>query len=178
MSIALFFAKRLRRPHRGQALVEFALVSVVLFLLLGAVIEFGFLFSHKLELTNAARSGARWASLHSSTAWSSNANPDSSTIEGQVRAAGGTATLPNDNNHIYIEYFKVNGAVQTLCGYYDQALPGFHPVGAYVVGTCVIPGNLVRVTLTNSYTLVTGLLGRGVGTAVTTKAVAVMPVIA
>ena len=28
----------------------------------------------------------------------------------------------------------------------------------------------------NSYTLVTGLLGRGVGTAVTTKAVAVMPV--
>ena len=177
MSIALFFAKRRGRPGRGQALVEFALVSVVLFLLLGAVVEFGFLFSHKLELTNAARSGARWASLHSTTAWSASPNPDSITIEGQVRAAGGTATLPNDNNHIYIEYFNVAGAVQTLCGYYDAGLPGFHGLNGYVVGTCVIPGNLVRVTLTNAYSLVTGLLGTGAGTAVTVKAVAVMPVL-
>jgi Flp pilus assembly protein TadG len=177
MSLALFFAKS-RQLRRGQALVEFALVSVVLMLLLGAVVEFGFLFSHKLELTNAARSGARWASLHSTTAWSANASPDSNTIEGQVRAAGGTSTLPNDDAHITIEYFNITGATQTLCGHYSAALPGFVAAAGYSQATCVIPGNLVRVTLTNSYSLVTGLLGRGVGTAVTTKAVAAMPVIA
>ena len=56
-------------------------------------------------------------------------------------------------------------------------LPAVHGVNGYVVGTCVIPGNRVRVTLTNAYSLVTGLLGTGAGTAVTVKAVAVMPVL-
>jgi Flp pilus assembly protein TadG len=170
----LVVAKRLG-SERGQALVEFALVSVVLALLLGAVVEFGFLFSHKLELTNAARSGARWASLHSST-WSANASPDSNTIEGQVRAAGGTSLLPNDDAHLAIEYINVSGSSQTLCGHYSAAGAAFVAAGGYSQATCVIPGNLVRVTLTNSYSLVTGLLGGGVGSSVTLKAVAVMPV--
>jgi Flp pilus assembly protein TadG len=149
---------------------------VILALLLGAVVEFGFLFSHKLELTNAARSGARWASLHSTT-WSANANPDSNTIEGQVRAAGGTSLLPNDDSHVVIEYFNVTGATNTLCGHYSAAGAAFVAAGGYSQATCVIPGNLVRVTLTNSYTLMTGLLGGGVGAAVTVKAIAVMPVV-
>ena len=156
-------------------MVEFALVSVILALLLGAVIEFGILFSHKLELTNAARSGARWASLHS-TSWSANASPDSNTIEGQVRAAGGTSLLPNDDSHVTIEYYNVNGATQTLCGHYTASPPGFVAAGGYSQATCVIPGNLVRVTLTNTYPLLTRLLGSGVGAAVTVKANAVMPV--
>jgi Flp pilus assembly protein TadG len=156
-------------------MVEFALVSVILALLLGAVIEFGILFSHKLELTNAARSGARWASLHS-TSWSANASPDSNTIEGQVLAAGGTSLLANDDSHVTIEYFNVSGASQTLCGHYTASPPGFIAAGGYTQATCVIPGNLVRVTLSNTYPLLTGLLGAGVGSAVTVKAVSVMPV--
>ena len=158
-------------------MVEFALVSVILALLLGAVIEFGILFSHKLELTNGARSGARWASLHS-TSWSANASPDSNTIEGQVRAAGGTSLLPNDDSHITIEYFSVTGATQTLCGHYTASPPGFVAAGGYSQATCVIPGNLVRVTLSNSYPLMTKLLGAGFASAITVKAVAVMPVMA
>jgi Flp pilus assembly protein TadG len=174
--IALIFAKG-GCGQRAQALVEFALVSVVLMLLLGAVVEFGFLFSHKLELTNAARSGARWGSLHSTTAWSANASPDSNTIEGQIRAAGGTSTLPNNDIRMVIEYFNVSGATQTFCGHYSVAGPGFVAAAGYSQATCVIPGNLIRVTLTNSYPLVSGLLGPGVGSAVTVKAVSVMPVI-
>jgi Flp pilus assembly protein TadG len=148
---------------------------VILALLLGAVVEFGFLFSHKLELTNAARSGARWGSLHS-TSWSANASPDSNTIEGQVRSSGGTTLLPNDDSHVVIEYFNVTGATNTLCGHYSAAGAAFVAAGGYSQATCVIPGNLVRVTLTNSYALMTGLLGGGAGAAVTVKAVAVMPV--
>jgi Flp pilus assembly protein TadG len=156
-------------------LVEFALVSVLLALLLGAVVEFGFLFSHKLELANAARSGARWGSLHS-TAWSAAASPNSNTIEGQVLGAGGTSLLPNNDSHVVIEYFNVSGASQTLCGHYSAAGAAFVAAGGYSQATCVIPGNLVRVTLTGAYSLVTGLLGGGFGAAVTVKAVAVMPV--
>jgi len=158
-------------------MVEFALVSVILALLLGAVIEFGILFSHKLELTNAARSGARWASLHS-TSWSANASPDSNTIEGQVLAAGGTSLLANDDSHVTIEYFNVSGATQTLCGHYTASPPGFVAAGGYSQATCVIPGNLVRVTLSNPYPLMTKLLGAGFASAITVKAVAVMPVMA
>lgn len=139
------------------------------------MVEFGFLFSHKLELTNAARSGARWGSLHS-TSWSAAASPDSNTIEGQVQASGGTALLPNDDTHIYIEYFNVTGSTQTLCGHYSAGSAAFVPAAGYSQATCVIPGNLVRLTLTNPYSLVTGLLGGGVGSAVTLKTVAVMPV--
>jgi Flp pilus assembly protein TadG len=148
---------------------------VVLALLLGSVIEFGYLFSHKLELANAARSGARWGSLHS-TSWSAAASPASNTIEGQVRAAGGTSLLPNDDSHVAIEYFDVSGSTQTLCGHYSAAGAAFVAAGAYTQASCVIPGSMVRVTLTNTYSLVTGLLGPGVGAAVTVKAVAVMPV--
>ena len=150
-------------------------MSVILALLLGAVVEFGFLFSHKLELTNASRSGARWASLHS-TSWSAVASPDSNTIEGQVRAAGGTSLVPNDDQHIAIEYFSVVGATQTLCGQYRVTGAAFSPAAGYSEATCVIPGNLVRVTLTNSYPLLTQLLGGGVGANVTVKAVSVTPV--
>ena len=50
--------------------------------------------------------------------------------------------------------------------------------GGYTQATCVTPGNLVRVTLTNSYPLVTGLLGGVVGASVTVQALASMPVMA
>ena len=95
-----------------------------------------------------------------------------------MRASGGTTLLPNDDAHVVIEYFNVTGATNTLCGHYSAAGAAFVAAGGYTQATCVIPGNLVRVTLTNSYALMTGLLGGGVGAAVTVKAVAVMPVVA
>jgi Flp pilus assembly protein TadG len=52
-----------RADDRGAAAVEFALVSFALVLLLVGTIQFGFLFFEWLELTHAAREGARWSSL-------------------------------------------------------------------------------------------------------------------
>jgi Flp pilus assembly protein TadG len=51
----------LRRPRRGQALVEFALVLPLLILLLVGVLDFGRAIFAYNSLSNAARSGAREA---------------------------------------------------------------------------------------------------------------------
>jgi Flp pilus assembly protein TadG len=56
---------RAKRPHRpgrvGQALVEFALVAPVFFLLLFAIIEAGRFILYYETLNNATREGARYA---------------------------------------------------------------------------------------------------------------------
>ncbi|HEY2917344.1 MAG TPA: TadE family protein [Candidatus Limnocylindrales bacterium] len=50
-----------REPSRGQALVEFALVAPIFFLLTFAIIELGILFGGQNGLVSAARELARYA---------------------------------------------------------------------------------------------------------------------
>ena len=52
---------------RGQALVEFALIAPLLFLLIGGVITLGVGVFYQQQLTNAAREAARYAAIHSET---------------------------------------------------------------------------------------------------------------
>ena len=47
------------RNDHGGAMVEFAIVLPFLLLLVGGIIEFGFLFYNKQVITNASREGAR-----------------------------------------------------------------------------------------------------------------------
>ena len=53
-----------RRGHRGQSVVEFALVLPVLILILLVVIDFGRVFYTWVNLTSAARVGAAYAAAH------------------------------------------------------------------------------------------------------------------
>lgn len=55
---------RRREGKRGQSLVEFALVLPLLVLLLYGLAEFGFLLYAHVQVTNAAREGARAGSLY------------------------------------------------------------------------------------------------------------------
>ena len=55
------FSRSTRRPNRGQALVEFALVLPVLLMLLMVLIEVARLFSAWLIVENSAREAARYA---------------------------------------------------------------------------------------------------------------------
>jgi len=56
------------RNENGQAMVEFALVAPVLFMILFAIIQFGIVFMHSVALTDAVRTGARKASVSRASA--------------------------------------------------------------------------------------------------------------
>jgi Flp pilus assembly protein TadG len=51
------------RNEEGQALVEFALLSPILLLILFGIIQFGVAFKHSIALTDAVRTGARKATV-------------------------------------------------------------------------------------------------------------------
>jgi Flp pilus assembly protein TadG len=68
-----------RRSGAGQALVEFALVAPLFFLLIFGVIQFGILFGGQIGLGNAAREVARYASTVP-------ANASSATVAAQATA--------------------------------------------------------------------------------------------
>jgi Flp pilus assembly protein TadG len=50
--------------QRGQSLVEFSLVLMPLFVILLAIIQFGFIFNAYVTITNSAREGARNGSIY------------------------------------------------------------------------------------------------------------------
>lgn len=77
--------RRFRRSQRGQSLVEFALVVPVFLVLLFALVDFGRGFQAWIEVTNAAREGARVGSLHGT----------SGDIEARARAAATSLTPGN-----------------------------------------------------------------------------------
>lgn len=60
--------RRFRNTEIGQTLVEFSMVLPILLLLLFAIVDFGRAFYTWNILTNAAREGARTASVQSDTA--------------------------------------------------------------------------------------------------------------
>jgi Flp pilus assembly protein TadG len=57
--------RKLRRnSEKGTTMAEFAIISVVFFMIIFAIIEFGRLFYIHNALTDAARRGARYGALH------------------------------------------------------------------------------------------------------------------
>lgn len=69
--LAGFFSQRQSLCHRrpvGAAIVEFALILPLLLLLVFGAVNFGALMYDQSVITNAAREGARWASVHSTAA--------------------------------------------------------------------------------------------------------------
>lgn len=89
--------KNLFRNTLGQSTVEMALVLPILLILLFGIFEAGFLFEGYLELENAARDGARYASINST-------NFDSTTA-----TSWGTTNLPPKlaNDLVMIDSTKV-----------------------------------------------------------------------
>ena len=56
--------KWLKKSQAGQAMVELALTLPILLMLIGGIVDFGWLFYNKIALNNAAREGARYAVIH------------------------------------------------------------------------------------------------------------------
>ncbi|MFM2105456.1 MAG: TadE-like protein [Chloroflexota bacterium] len=70
-----------RPDERGQALAEFALILLPLLFILLGIIQMGIIFNTQVTLTNAAREGARAATIYVYTATNANqAGPPSCSI--------------------------------------------------------------------------------------------------
>ncbi len=54
------------RRESGQSMVEMALITPLLLLLLCGIIEFGIMFGTQLTIQNDSREGARYAAIHAS----------------------------------------------------------------------------------------------------------------
>jgi Flp pilus assembly protein TadG len=75
-----------RSSRRGQALVEFAFVAPIFFLLLFGIIDFGRYVYYVQVLNNAAREGARYAIVHGSGSFTPvGPAQDDPTVAGIVR---------------------------------------------------------------------------------------------
>ena len=83
----LRFLTRLARDRRGMSAVEFGVAAPIFLAVLSPVIDLGFAFSQKIQLNQAAETGAQYASLN---AWSSNT---ATNIQSAVNNAAAATTL-------------------------------------------------------------------------------------
>lgn len=101
-------ARRRRRTHkpvepdRGAAAVEFALVSLLLFLLLFGIIEFGLYFAQNLALSNGARQGARYGVVPNTDS-AGNSTSTCAAITTEVQDASGTIGVSGPNVQVRVE---------------------------------------------------------------------------
>jgi Flp pilus assembly protein TadG len=123
-----------RCRQRGAALVEFALVSSLLFLILFGIIEMGLIFQDQSQVGLAARQAARSASL-------------GSTVETAESSAVSAANLPLTVNNIVLTT-STNGVTWFALGDTGST-------------NTAASGSLIRATVTYSHPLVTSLIFSG-----------------
>jgi len=126
------------QEERGAALVEFALALPLLLVVLAGIVDFGFTFQRYEVITNAAREGARMASLP---------GYDQTSVDNRVRAyvAAGLGV-----NTAALGPMMPTGAVTLTPGSLDI------PVGG---GTKTVPTALVTVTYRHNFLLLGPVLG-------------------
>jgi Flp pilus assembly protein TadG len=84
-----------RRPREeGQALVELVLVGNLLAVLMLAIFQFGIAFSHYIDVTDAARAGARKAATSGALAVLDAARQTTATTAGQASAYNSLGCSP------------------------------------------------------------------------------------
>jgi Flp pilus assembly protein TadG len=85
--------RRCRRNRQGAAVVEFAIVAPLFFMLVFGMIEFGRAIMVKQIITNASREGARCAVLDSTTPTASSVNSLVTTYLQNAGITGATITI-------------------------------------------------------------------------------------
>jgi Flp pilus assembly protein TadG len=168
-----------RADHpRGQALAEFALVLLPILLILVGIIQFGLLFGANVSLTNAAREGARAATIYVYDQDQSRAWNDAQRCGALVAAATDAFGLLSAGAP-YFNVTTTSGACPTTAGdtlvngdltvsYCDHTLTagGPCPVSGNSATTCVPDtrhGCLVQVSLMYHSDIVVPLVGSFLG---------------
>jgi Flp pilus assembly protein TadG len=130
------------RDDRGAELVELALVLPVLLLVLGGIVDFGFLFKDFQVVANAAREGARVALLPTSGAADVQTRVDSYLSAGGLVPAN--ATVTTDNVAVVLDSVRSVSAVRVRVQYphaYMVLGPLMQMVGAAPLGTTTLRGS-------------------------------------
>jgi Flp pilus assembly protein TadG len=156
-------ARRTRqaRDHaRGQTLVEFALVFPIFVLMLFGLIDMGRYVYFSSTLSQAAREGARLASVEAS--WLGSTDPSCGTAGGPVCPAN-VATL---RNHVQVAVNRMmapfppvaTGSVYVNCA-------NTAPTGNWTTATCdsPFPGAQVSVRVVSDFTVLTPAVSQIVG---------------
>lgn len=115
------FLSRGTRGSRAQATVEFALVSGLLLLLIFGSIDFGRLFFTWASMTNAAREGARFGSVHPEW-WTDSDSAPPRNIEAVTRAQLFTlgTTVPQVEIHCFHAHGQAYGDGRNWCSRGNQ----------------------------------------------------------
>jgi Flp pilus assembly protein TadG len=143
---------------KGQAMVEFALVSMLMLVFVLGVIDFGYLFAGRVSAYEATRVAIRYAAVHP-TAWTSAAAPAGNTIEGNLILTAVPAKVPNDDAHLTISYLVPGPGTAVLCGTWSAVGAGsFVAQAGYTQATCVVSGRLVRIQAKYLYSFITPFL--------------------
>lgn len=149
---------RAHRSESGQALVEFALVSILLFALVLGIIDFSFLFSGRAAAYQATRVAARFAATHPS-AWTAATTPDRTTIEGNLTLTAVSASVINDDAHLTISYARPGASnTSTPCGQWSASSGSFVAATGFTQATCLLAGTIIEVRATYTYLFITPLL--------------------
>lgn len=133
------------RQQRGAALVEFALVSVLLFLILFGIIEVGLLLGSQAQVGAAAREAARAAAIGSTVG------------DAQMRGVNAGTGLHLAAASVYLEK-SVDGVV-------------WIPLGDNGSANDALTGSLIRATVTYNHPLATTLIFAGSTRLLTAKLV-------
>jgi len=118
--------RRIKSSENGQAMVEFALVAPILFLILFGIVQFGIAFMNSVALTDAVRAGARKAAV-SRTA----ANP---TQSAQNAVLGAATDLDQSKVSVTVTSEWQSGDTVTVAATY--------PYQINLLGIVVASGNL------------------------------------
>jgi Flp pilus assembly protein TadG len=164
-----------RSRIRGQATVEFALVSIPLFLLVFGIIDFGILFETRLSLDGGTRAAARFGAVQAG-ALSNAASAPNNTIQGRLQATAGTSRIVNDDTHIVVTYYVPGSGAPTLCGKYFASSNSITYYAGYNRATCLAVDNLIQVKVTDAYKFNTPIIGQvfSAGVPITTTALALI----
>jgi Flp pilus assembly protein TadG len=127
-------SRRLIRNEHGQAVTEFAVILPVLLLVLLAIYQFGVVFNNYIQVTGAARDGARKASV-SRTAGSCG-SVDALAVSAAKAAAPG---LNQSNITVTVARTCTNNAYQQGT---DETVTVKYPYSISILGRVVASGQL------------------------------------
>jgi hypothetical protein len=133
------------RSERGTALVEFAIVSIPLFLIVFGILEFGRALNYYNDLTQLAGQGARAASV--------NRNPDGTAIANDNRCGG-----LGGNNSIQCQLAKTYPTTAELQNGIGVCLGSLNTGTGVIGGSAPSIGQPVTVRAKMRFPLITGRL--------------------